>query len=347
MDCSVSGMAVFIPRSVIGDALASHLHFLDPACVGRHHNATHIKIATTYDRCGTFMEVRGDNVIFFNVIHDEAVPVEPGGVITRDRDIEIPVQCIMDLEGMAELSFRPDTSKITYYEEEFGSFNFSLGLYRTNDYATPYLPADYPVDFKMGDTLYFEARTWSEPGLELFLQTCRATPTSNSNDFHRYTFIQNGCIKDYTLVFHPSYDPHVQRFQVEVFAFMDTLPQPVVYVHCDMILCNASDPDSRCAVGCPAGDGRSQLNMHKRHARSTMSGSHVYPITQGPISLGREGGKEASSGSSSVQQPILLTTVCLSVGCVLVLGTLVAVMKKRSKRIDMYAPLALNDPDAT
>ncbi|XP_038062894.1 uncharacterized protein LOC119733385 isoform X2 [Patiria miniata] len=193
MDCSDSGMTVFIPRSVIGDALSSHLHFLDPACVGSHHNTTHVKIATTYDRCGTFMEVHGDSVIFFNVIHDEAVPVQPGSVITRDRDIEIPVQCIMDLEGFAEISFRPDTSKITFREDGFGSFNFSLRLYHGNDYTTPYQPADYPVQVAMGNKLYFEARTWSEPGLELFVQTCRATPTSNSDDFHRYTFIQDGC----------------------------------------------------------------------------------------------------------------------------------------------------------
>ncbi|XP_022109552.1 deleted in malignant brain tumors 1 protein-like [Acanthaster planci] len=342
VDCAESGMTVYIPRSVIGDALAYHLHFQDPTCVGSHHNATHVKIFTTYDRCGTFREIRGEKVIYFNTVYDEAVPVEAGANITRDLDIHITAQCIMDLDGMAKLSFLPDTSPINHYEEGLGTFNFSLFLYRTNDYATPYLPADYPINFKMGDILYFEARTWSEPGLELFVQTCRATPTSNSNDFNRYTFIQDGCIEDKTLVFRPSHDSHAERFEIEVFAFIDTLPQPVVYIHCDMILCNASDADSRCALGCPTGDVRSLLNMHKRRARSTLSGSRAYPITQGPISLAKEGGKEASSGLSSVQLPILLTTVCLLVGCVLVLGTLVVMMRKRSKRLAMYQPLAMD-----
>ncbi|XP_038062480.1 uncharacterized protein LOC119732968 [Patiria miniata] len=345
MDCSDSGMTVFIPRSVIGDALASHLHFLDPACVGSHHNASHVKIATTYNRCGTFMEVRGENVIFFNVIHDEAVPVTPGGVITRDRDIEIPVQCIMDLEGVAEINFRPDTSKITFREDGFGSFNFSLRMYRGNDYATPYQPADYPVDVTMGDKMYFEARTWSEPGLELFVQTCRATPTSNPDDFHRYTFIQDGCIEDNTMVFRPSYDPDVERFEIEVFSFVDTLPQPLVYVHCDMILCNSSDASSRCALGCPTGNINSLLSMRRRHARSA-SGSRAYAITQGPISvLKQEEEKEAKSKMSSVQLPVLLTTVCLLVGCVLVLGALVAAMRKRNPRPYAYQPLLVNEED--
>ncbi|XP_038062479.1 uncharacterized protein LOC119732967 isoform X2 [Patiria miniata] len=345
MDCSDSGMTVFIPRSVIGDALASHLHFLDPACVGSHHNASHVKIATTYNRCGTFMEVRGENVIFFNVVQDEAVPITPGEVITRDLDIEIPVQCIMDLEGIGEISFRPDTSKITFGEDGFGSFNFSLRLYPTNDYATPYQPADYPIDVTMGEKLYFEARTWSEPNLELFVQTCRATPTSNPDDFHRYTFIQDGCIEDNTVVFRPSYDPDVERFEIDVFAFIDTLPQPLVYVHCDMILCNSSDASSRCALGCPTGNINSLLSMRRRHARSA-SGSRAYAITQGPISVVKqEGGKETKSEMSSVQLPVLLTTVCLLVGCVLVLGTLVVVMRRRKQRVYAYQPLMVNEED--
>ncbi|XP_038062575.1 uncharacterized protein LOC119733066 [Patiria miniata] len=341
VDCSDSGMMVFIPRSVIGDALASHLHLLDPACVGSHHNATHVKIGTTYDRCGTFMEVRGDSVLFFNVIHDEAVPVEPGSVITRDRDIEIPVQCIMDLEGIAEISFRPDTSKITFREDGFGSFNFSLRLYHGNDYTTPYQPADYPVDVAMGNKLYFEARTWSEPGLELFLQTCRATPTSNPDDFHRYTFIQDGCIEDNTVVFHPSDDPDIDRFEIDAFAFVDALPQPVVYVHCDMVLCNSTDAYSRCAIGCPTRSINLLPGVHRRHARSA-SGSRAYAITQGPISV-MEDGEEEGSELSSVQLPILLTTVCLLVGCVLVLGTLIVVMRKRTQRLQLYSPLATEE----
>ena len=90
------------------------------------------------------------------------------------------------------ISFHPDVSKITFREDGFGSFNFSLRLYHDDTYITPYLPADYPVHAKFGDKLYFEARTWSEPGLELFVQRCRATPTSNPDDFHRYTFIKDG-----------------------------------------------------------------------------------------------------------------------------------------------------------
>ncbi|XP_038062553.1 ZP domain-containing protein-like [Patiria miniata] len=344
VDCSDSGMMIFIPRSMIGDALATHLHFLDPACVGNRHNATHITIATTYDGCGTFMEVRGDNVIFFNVIHDEAIPVEPGSVITRDQDIEIPVQCMMDLEGIAEISFRPDTSKITFREDGYGSFNFSLRLYHGNDYTTPYQPVDYPVHVAMGNKLYFEARTWSEPGLELFVQTCRATPTSNSDDFHRYTFIQDGCIEDSTVIFHPSYDPDVERFEIDAFAFVDTLPQPVVYVHCDMVLCNSTDASSRCAIGCPTRGMNLLPGVHRRHARSA-SGSRAYAITQGPISVMEDGGKEGSH-MSSVQLPVLLTTVCLLVGCVLVLGTLIVVMRKGTQRLQLYSPLATEENKA-
>ncbi|XP_038070717.1 uncharacterized protein LOC119739745 [Patiria miniata] len=343
MDCSDSGMTVFIPRSMIGEALASHLHFLDSACVGSHHNATHVKIATTYDRCGTLMEVRENNVMFSNIIHDEAVPV-PGSVITRDQDVKIPVQCIMDSEGIAELSFRPDISKITFREDGYGTFNFSLRLYHSNNYARPYQSVDYPVHVGMGNKLYFEARTWSEPGLQLFVQTCRATPTTNPDDFHGYTFIQDGCIRDNTVALHPSLHPDIERFDIDAFAFVGSLPKPVVYVHCDMLLCNSSDAGSRCAIGCQNGTSGSPLSLRRRHARSA-SGSRSYAITQGPISVEQDEGKEATSKMASVQLPVLLTTVCLLVGCVLVLGALVAVMRKRTKRLHMYEPVSTEDQE--
>ena len=66
------------------------------------------------------------------------------------------------------------------------------------------------------------------------------------------------------------------RFGLEAFEFVD---QPFVFVHCHVIVCNATDPQSRCARGCekkPRLRRESEVQHHK-----------IYSLAQGPITLDR------------------------------------------------------------
>ena len=125
-------------------------------------------------------------------MHDDALPVTPGNDITRDQAIEIPVKCQIEKDGLASISFHPDTSKIIYNEEGYGKFSFNLQLYEDSSYINPYPPEAYPIDVELRDVLHFEANVSAEPGLELFVETCVATPINDPQSSPQYEFLKDG-----------------------------------------------------------------------------------------------------------------------------------------------------------
>ena len=76
---------------------------------------------------------------------------------------------------------------------------------------------------------------------------------------------------DDTVVFYPSPTGHY-RFGLEAFEFVD---ETFVFLHCQMVICNASDTQSRCARGC---EKKSRLRREVGHHK-------VYSLTQGPLTL--------------------------------------------------------------
>ncbi|EDO29830.1 predicted protein, partial [Nematostella vectensis] len=56
------------------------------------------------------------------------------------------------------------------------------------------------------------------------------------------------CPVDKTVRFHKSPRKTKERFSLEAFKFLGD--HPFVFIHCHVIVCNANDPNSRCAKGC-------------------------------------------------------------------------------------------------
>lgn len=77
----------------------------------------------------------------------------------------------------------------------------------------------------------------------------------------------------------------VRRFSVEAFKFIGE--NPFVFIHCLMRICNASDPNSRCAKGC-------QQEIRRR--RDIADSRNVYNLAQGPFVRTQE--KEEDLGKS-------------------------------------------------
>ena len=69
-----------------------------------------------------------------------------------------------------------------------------------------------------------------------------------------------------------------QRFSLEAFKFI--ADHPFVFIHCHVIVCNATDPGSNCATKCPSGSRR------RREANNHVTGD-VYSLAQGPLHLAR------------------------------------------------------------
>ena len=74
----------------------------------------------------------------------------------------------------------------------------------------------------------------------------------------------------------------VQRFSLEAFKFI--ADHPFVFVHCHVIVCNATNPDSQCAKKCPS--GRPPNGLARRAVNDPVT--VVYSLVQGPLYLVRE-----------------------------------------------------------
>ncbi|XP_035688759.1 ZP domain-containing protein-like [Branchiostoma floridae] len=118
----------------------------------------------------------------------------------------------------------------------------------------------------------------SDTDLQVFPHTCVATPSNDPDDKTWNEVIIDGCAKLPTLQFYPSPGPDRGRFGFQAFAY--TSGVDMVYLHCNVLLCKASDPNSRCAQGCQPPSGR-----RRREAEGE---PEVYRLIQGPIVVGQD-----------------------------------------------------------
>ena len=88
--------------------------------------------------------------------------------------------------------------------------------------------------------------------------------------------------------YHSAPSASAQRFSLEAFKFI--ADHPFVFVNCHVIVCNATDPGSKCAKKCsPGGRGRREVNDDMT--------DDVYSLAQGPLHLVRTKREEKSGGT--------------------------------------------------
>ena len=84
------------------------------------------------------------------------------------------------------------------------------------------------------------------------------------------------CPVDDTVMDIPTADKRMQKFKLEAFSFIGD--HQFVYMHCKVLICNASDPNSRCAQGC--------VNRAKRSLMTQGSRNEEVHLSQGPFMRG-------------------------------------------------------------
>ena len=101
-----------------------------------------------------------------------------------------------------------------------------------------------------------------------------------------FDFISLRCPSDATLQYHSAPLAGVQRFSLEAFKFI--ADHPFVFLHCHVILCNASDPGSICNKSCSSSD--------RRRREVSPQENDAYTLREGPIYLARGKDEEIQSG---------------------------------------------------
>lgn len=87
-----------------------------------------------------------------------------------------------------------DTSYLASHKTQtsFGNFSFALDIYEGPNYHYPYRPEDYPVPLKINNDVYLAARLFTVNPLELFIDSCWATPTADPWSNTTYSLIRHG-----------------------------------------------------------------------------------------------------------------------------------------------------------
>ncbi|XP_073460521.1 ZP domain-containing protein-like [Aquarana catesbeiana] len=191
-----------------------------------------------------------------------------------------------------------------YTETGFGVFTFTFQFFTDNQFVNP-RPNLSAV--QRGERLYLEIQVSSAvPDIELFVESCKATPHDDPSDPVFYSIIQDGCIKDQSLVTYAG-PANVFRFSIEAPSIFGSYKQ--VFISSSVVLCEKVTPNTRCTEGCTVNPDRN----HRRRG-SLVNETQPHVISQGPIQMkGASFGISANVTESASGNKSMVLTISASV----------------------------------
>ncbi|XP_035694155.1 ZP domain-containing protein-like [Branchiostoma floridae] len=235
------------------------------------------------------------------------------GGITWQPVTKVPLECRLPRNKTLSLDFRPHLKSVFRSGVQgMGDFRISMELFRTDGFRQPV--TEYPVFVELQEMIHVQIQVnSSDADLQVFAHTCVATPSDDPDDKTQNEVIVDGCAKLPTLQFYPSPGPDRGRFGFQAFAY--TSGVDMVYLHCNVLLCKASDPNSRCAQGCQPPSGR-----RRREAEGE---PEVYRLIQGPIVVGQD--QSGETGGTTTTRGSQVTAAGAVVGACAVLAIAMSV----------------------
>ncbi|KAL8187234.1 UNVERIFIED_CONTAM: hypothetical protein K2H54_040679 [Gekko kuhli] len=280
----------------------------DPAC--RPNASNPVMFSFPFNSCGTIKESQNHTISYTNTI--TASPA--GDVITRQKRVEIIVKCIMENNSTVEVMYITEKD-VAQNTSALGRYNLSMSFYESDSFSRPIFSSPYYVD--LNQTLYAQVSLHSsDVDLLVFVDTCIASPNSDFGS-PNYDLVRSGCAKDNTYVAYPVLERY-GRFRFSSFKFLRS--HPSVYIHCEVLICDSKDPNSRCTKSCIS-----------RHKRETSSYKWKGEAMVGPLRLKRDHSSVDRSGSAAQVHPeksqdgqanslYILTSLVLVTNAVLLVG---------------------------
>ncbi|XP_078684493.1 ZP domain-containing protein-like isoform X1 [Branchiostoma floridae x Branchiostoma belcheri] len=335
--CDQTHMEISFPLDGLPGVNAAGLHLLNSSCLATVDDE-YATLRTGLQDCGTIQENYGDNKFRFRNKVMGAPKLDANGA-QRYQPFSNSFHC--DFVRLYTKSLErdvlyiiPDSSLEFEIEHGNNTFTFDMHLYTSADFIHKYETEDYPVKFFPTDNMHVGLAVQTTlTNLELFVQDCFATPTSDKNDATRLDVIDNGCDTDPTLVTQSDgSDPLVHQFSVQAFTFPNSTDN-VLYLHCTLVVCMASDNSSRCEQGCVPARRRRDVWDHRDKAAlvQTKAGEFqdkVVSISQGPILLL----KASPSQQAETDTPPIPPTVPVIVGAAAVILTALTILVLWYKR---------------
>ncbi|XP_076144021.1 uncharacterized protein LOC143126005 [Alosa pseudoharengus] len=334
--CSENFMAIELETSISESITlhVDHLRLNDPSCT-LYSNGTHVFANMSLNTCGTTMEEDDDSLFFKN----EIVSFDnQNDVITRINQVEFQFFCKYPKKSSVTLEFDTHRGPYVFIQKGFGTFSYQFEFFRSSQFQYRRDPKSYPLEYGLGERMYMQIEGISSVNnTELFVESCKASPSDDPQAQTSYSIIENGCKKDETVQFYSNHDNKVQ-FGMKAFKFIGWHDQ--VFITCSVILCEAGNPNTRCSQGCTNATASPAVHHHHRREAPIQTTSHY--VSQGPVRLSRSA--DIRDAPSTVINNGLNMNLVVIAGCLLIVSAMVcgAVIYTKRPKI-AYQPLPTSD----
>ncbi|XP_058605270.1 CUB and zona pellucida-like domain-containing protein 1 isoform X2 [Onychostoma macrolepis] len=268
VDCSSDNMVIVIQRSYLNSlGLSANDLYVDNHLCRPSISSTEVVFSFPIDACGTTKKIMNGYVSYTNNVRASQ---SQSGEITRQSQFLLRVGCRMEPDTMVQIFYKAGeigNANIT----GTGRFNASIAFYTSSSFYQQIYDSTYEVN--LNQFLYVQVKlNRPDNSLDLFLDTCVASPNPDDFKDRSYDLLRNGCARDNTYYSYTSGHHYYARFRFQAFKFLRT--HAYVYLQCKVIICPDNDYNSRCRQGC-----------RYRRKRSLDSTYHTNTVTLGPIKL--------------------------------------------------------------
>ncbi|XP_059517979.1 CUB and zona pellucida-like domain-containing protein 1 [Myotis daubentonii] len=236
------------------------VHLNDELC--RPHVAGRFLIfSVPYGHCGTARQESRGSLSYSNSIRGRPWGA-PGHLTVRHRVPQLKFTCSVDSPSAVEIVPGADEPR------RGAAYQVSLAFLQL-PVALP-VGSTGPKDAGQREEVFLQATLHSpDPSLRVSVDTCVASPDPHDFATVKYDLIRQGCVADDTYVSLPSHQGNTAQFKFNAFSFLPGYE--VVYLRCEVAVCKAGDPSSRCSQGC-AGRGRSRRGTGEQAGRLRVLG---------------------------------------------------------------------------
>uniref|UniRef100_A0A3Q4HTJ6 CUB and zona pellucida-like domains 1, tandem duplicate 1 n=1 Tax=Neolamprologus brichardi TaxID=32507 RepID=A0A3Q4HTJ6_NEOBR len=255
VDCSSDNMNIVIEKSYLNSlGYDGHsLYLNDPHCRPQisYYN---VVFSFPLNTCGNTREFENGKIVYTNSLRAYNSNY---GEITRQSNFKLNVNCRMEQDSVSQILYERENSYrymtlIIFFHAQVTQFPYEVTL-NQNLYIE--------IDMRRGDS-----------SLVLFIDTCVASPSAFDFQSRPYYLVRNGCPIDNTYYAYTTGTSPFARFTFKAFQFLRATEN--VYLQCKVLICPASDYNSRCRRGCT-----------KRVARDVGSEHESETLVVGPIHL--------------------------------------------------------------
>ncbi|XP_056437863.1 uncharacterized protein LOC130374906 [Gadus chalcogrammus] len=269
----------------------SQLTLNDPTCGPVYTDDRFASFTFSVNSCGTTRKFLSNVLLYENEI---SLPESMTGV--DDPEYELKVKCYYAYNATNSLSFiAAHANNEPYAEPAGGGLEVVMRMASDDSYTMFHGPEEYPIPKYLQEPFFFEVELIStNPHVSLELENCWATLTADGSSLPRWNLIINGCpnlLDPNRVVLHPVYTDsrvqipsHYKRFEGQMFAFamdQDFLSDQL-FVHCDVVLCDANNiMDGPCSGQCPSHGN--EIDGLRRPGQNRVQSSNE--LSSGPISI--------------------------------------------------------------